>query len=38
MRRQGMDPSGGGPAVLARYIDTDTAKWAEVINALALKK
>jgi hypothetical protein len=37
MRRQGMDPS-GGPALLARYIDTDTAKLAEVINALALKK
>jgi hypothetical protein len=38
MRRQDMDLSGGGLAVFARYIDTDTVKWAEVITALGLKK
>jgi tripartite-type tricarboxylate transporter receptor subunit TctC len=38
MRKQGMDTSGGGPAAFARYIEADTRKWAEVINALGLKK
>jgi tripartite-type tricarboxylate transporter receptor subunit TctC len=38
MRKQGMDPSGGGPAAFASYIEADTKKWAEVINALDLKK
>jgi tripartite-type tricarboxylate transporter receptor subunit TctC len=33
-----MESSGGGPAAFARYIETDTRKWAEVINALGLKK
>ena len=38
MRKQGMDSSGGGPAAFASYIQADTKKWAEVINALGLKK
>lgn len=38
MRKQGMDPAGGGPAAFAGYIKADTKKWAEVINALGLKK
>ena len=38
MRKQGMDTSGGGPTAFARYIEADTKKWAEVINALGLKK
>jgi tripartite-type tricarboxylate transporter receptor subunit TctC len=38
MRKQGMDPAGGGPAAFAGYIEADTKKWAEVINALGLKK
>ena len=38
MRKQGMDTSGGGPASFGSYIEIDTRKWAEVINALGLKK
>jgi tripartite-type tricarboxylate transporter receptor subunit TctC len=38
MRKQGMDPAGGGPGAFASYIEADTKKWAEVINALGLKK
>jgi len=38
MRKQGMAPSGGGPAVFARHIETDTKKWSEVITAMGLKK
>ena len=34
----GMEPSGGGPAVFARHIETDTKKWAEVISAMGIKR
>ena len=38
MRKQGMDPAGGGPAAFARFLDADIRKWAEVVTALGLRR
>jgi tripartite-type tricarboxylate transporter receptor subunit TctC len=38
MRAQGMGPLGGSPEEFAKAIDTDIAKWKEVITAAGLKQ
>src|SRR5581483_11953767 len=34
---QGIDPLGGGPADFARYIASETEKWARVVKAADIK-
>jgi len=38
MRAQGMGPIGGSPQEFSKAIDTDVAKWRELITAAGLKQ